>query len=113
MAVAALVVDFSIVVLATQRCQDVADAAALAGGPLLEVPATAIQTAQAIVVANNTNQNAFAVTSAYVAGSSTSDIIVYGPGETVPQIGTLGAAPARCASAAISPCRPSSVAWSA
>jgi hypothetical protein len=91
LAVAALVVDLGMVALSAQRCQNVADAGALAGGQLLSTSSAAIAGAQDAVAANNVNQHGLTVNCNYVAGSQTSDVRYFGPGEAVPGVGTLGA----------------------
>lgn len=88
---AALAVDGGRVMLAGSYCQNTADAAALAGAPLLQTPDAAIAAARAIIVPNNEKAGAFAVTCNYSA-TGTSDIVYYPPGSTVPDMGTLGVA---------------------
>lgn len=87
---AALAIDVGRVVLAAQIAQNAADAGALAGAPLLRDPSVAIAAAQSAVTANNEGKGAYAVTCTYTAGSTTSDIIYYPPGSTVPGYGLLG-----------------------
>jgi len=88
--VAALSVDVGRVMMAAQRAQDVADAAAFAGGSLLRVPADAIVAAQQCVAANNQSNQGFPITCTYVADSTTSDIRYFAPYTYVPDYGWLG-----------------------
>ena len=87
--VTALSVDVGQVFVAVQRAQNVADAAALAGAPLLASSATATSTATTIATANNDHAGAYTVVCNY-ANPGPSDIIYYPPGSTAPGIGQLG-----------------------
>ena len=74
---AALVIDLGQLVIAAQRCQDVADAAALAGAPYLPYSNTAKAAALATAVANNTDGTGWEVE------CTSADITFYAPGETI------------------------------
>lgn len=82
--VSALVIDIGRLVLAAQRAQDVADTAALAGGRRLPYMDEVHPLVFGIVGANNTEG----------IGPDTqcdsSDLTIYGPGDEVPDYGTLG-----------------------
>lgn len=86
----AMCVDVGRVMMAAQRAQDVADAAAMAGGSLLRVPSDAITAAQQCVAANNLPNQGDPITCVYIANSSASDIRYYSPYTWVPGIGWLG-----------------------
>ena len=66
---AAMSVDIGRVMMAAQRAQDVADAAAFAAGSMLRVPADAITAAQQVVAANNLTNQGFPIVCNYVVGS--------------------------------------------
>jgi len=87
---AALSVDVGRAMVAAQRAQDVADAAALAGGATLRVPTDAIVVAQQCVAANNEPNQGDHITCVYVPNSASSDIQYYGPYTYVPTYGWLG-----------------------
>jgi len=86
----ALAVDVGRVSVASQRAQDVADVAAMAGAATLRVPADALVAAQQTVGANNMANQGFPVTCVYVPDSPTSDIRYYAPYSNVPGYGDLG-----------------------
>lgn len=88
---AALCIDVGRLVLARQVAQDIADAAAVSAGPLLASASDSLAVAQQSVAAN-TGKPGIVFTSQYLAESSASDIIWYGPGETVPGYRLLGPA---------------------
>jgi hypothetical protein len=87
---AALSVDVGRIMMAAQRAQDVADAAAMAGGAVLRVPADAIVAAQQCVAANNLPHQGAPITCTYIAGSTASDIRYFAPYSYVPNYGWLG-----------------------
>jgi len=87
---AALSVDVGRIMMAAQRAQDVADAAAFAGGSTLKVPADAIVAAQQTVAANNQSNQGFPITCTYIASSAASDIRYFAPYTYVPNYGWLG-----------------------
>ncbi len=74
---AALVIDLGQLVVAAQRCQDVADAAALAGAPHLPDQSPAREAALATAVANNAEATGFHVE------IEPDDITFFGPGDTI------------------------------
>ena len=88
--VAALSVDVGRVMMAAQRAQDVADAAAFAGGAVLKNPDQAVAVAVQTVSANNQPHQGFPIVCSYAANSTTSDILYFPSGSTVPGFGLLG-----------------------
>jgi len=80
---AALVIDLGGLSLAAQRCQDVADAAALAAANQLPDTTRAAASASDIVAANSADS------SRPVVLDPTSDIVYFGPGESVSGYGVL------------------------
>lgn len=74
---ASLAIDIGSLVVAVQRCQDVADSAALAAGRLLPDTTAATQVALDTVNANNTEAAGWPVV------ASNSDVTFYYPNETV------------------------------
>lgn len=74
---ASLAIDVSTLVIAAQRCQDVADSAALAGGIWLPDETRAAQAALATLDANNAEGAGWPVT------ATVDDITFYRPGDTV------------------------------
>jgi hypothetical protein len=85
----ALSVDVGRLYVASQIAQNVADASAFAGGPLLRTPADAIQTAIATVAANGTTRGEYQIVCNYSEFGQT-DIQYYPPGSNVPAVGVLG-----------------------
>jgi hypothetical protein len=88
--IAALSVDVGRIMMAAQRAQDVADAAAFAGGATLKYPDQALISAQQTVSANNQVHQGFPIVCNYVADSSSSDIRYFAPYTYVPSYGWLG-----------------------
>jgi len=86
LSVAALVFDLSRTVIAAQRTQDVADAAALAGARELPDRHECTQRLAAVVSAN-----ALATPGWPVAVNPTADLACYGPGDDLPDWGALRA----------------------
>lgn len=74
---AALVIDLGQLVIAAQRCQDVADAAALAGAPHLPYQSSAAAAAIATANANNTDGTGWPIE------CDSSDIRFFAPGDTI------------------------------
>jgi hypothetical protein len=90
LAMGAFSVDVGQLCVAARRAQDVADAAAFAGGGLLKTPSDAINSAVATVAANNIGAGVWTVTSVYSTNTSTTDILYYAPWSYVPGVGFLG-----------------------
>lgn len=88
--VAALSVDVGRIIMAAQRAQDVADAAAFAGGSCLRDPAIAISSAQQTVAANNLANQGVPLTCTYIPNSTNSDIRYFPSQSWVPGYGELG-----------------------
>ncbi len=76
-------VDLGRLTIAAQRCQDVVDGAALAAARSLPDTSAAQTAANSLIMSNNVEQPAFAVS------SDSEDIATYGPGEFVGGYGTL------------------------
>lgn len=87
---AALSIDIGQMVVAAQRAQDVADAAALAAGAYLKTPDVAISTALQYVGANNQPHQGFPIVCRFIPFSPDSDIVYYPMGSYVPGYGWLG-----------------------
>ncbi len=87
---AALSLDVGQMVVAAQRAQDVADAAALAAGAHMRTPDVAISTALQYVAANNQPHQGFPIVCNYIPGNAQSDIVYYPMGSYVPGYGWLG-----------------------
>jgi hypothetical protein len=85
LAFTALVLDLGRGVLATQRCQNVADAAAMAGASGIPYAATAISRVQEIVTANNQQMGP----QMQVTVNPASDITIYPPNSTGTGLGGI------------------------
>ncbi len=81
---ASLAIDVGQLCIAAQTAQHTADAGGLAGGPELPDYNEATSAALAIVAANNESSSRFPV------GCETDDIDFWGPGEAIPDYGSLG-----------------------
>ena len=91
---AALAVDLGVIYGARGRAQAVADAAALAGGPLLPNTAQAAAAARQVIAANNTGGSAFLASSITSPASVTEDggtTVTVGPGSALVVQGSVDA----------------------
>ena len=88
LAVVGLTVDVGQLVIAAQQAQDVADAGALGGGMGLPDYDAATDATLSLVEANNESAAGFQAS----CSPDNGDIAFWGPGESIPEVGSLGTA---------------------